>query len=200
MAGVAQYSLLWPGARRVAPGDGADAWRFRTKRHLWAYAGLAVVPWTSAEYEIADDRPVQRRRRWGQTRGLNRNHHPIVKDVFKSAATPAASREGALQDWYNSLRARGLSDDLARVTLARKLAALTFHLWKPGVRYDPTQLSVQAQERDLSGGAAISNIIVPIQSSSVGAEGSLRAFVLPAASVAVEQPEEWVTKVSGRMG
>ena len=76
-------------------------WRFRTKRHLWAYAGLAVVTRTSAEYEIAADRPVRRRRRWVQTRGLNRNHNPVVKDVFKSAATTAATRAGALQDWYN---------------------------------------------------------------------------------------------------
>jgi hypothetical protein len=90
---------------------------------------------------------VRRRRRWVQTRGLNRNHNPVVKDVFKSAATTAATREGALQDWYNwytGLRARGLSDDVARVPLARTLAALTFHLWKTGARYDPTQRSVQA--------------------------------------------------------
>jgi hypothetical protein len=26
--------------------------RFRTKRHLWAYAGLAVVTRTNAEYEV----------------------------------------------------------------------------------------------------------------------------------------------------
>jgi len=44
---------------------------------------------------------VRRRRRWVQTRGLNRNHNPVVKDVFKSAATTAATRAGALQDWYN---------------------------------------------------------------------------------------------------
>jgi len=119
-------------------------WRFRTKRHLWAYAGLAVVSRTSAEYEIAADRPVRRRKRWVQTRGLNRDHNPVVKDVFKSAATTAATRSGALQDWYERIRARGLSADLARVTLARKLAALTLHLWKTGAHYDPTQLSVQA--------------------------------------------------------
>jgi hypothetical protein len=78
---------------------------------------------------IADDRPVRRRKRWVQTRGLNRNHNAVVKDVFKSAATTAATRGGALQDWYEGIRARGLSADLARVTLARKLAALTLHLW-----------------------------------------------------------------------
>ena len=33
-------------------------WRFRTKRHLWAYAGLAVVTRTSAEYEHDGRRPI----------------------------------------------------------------------------------------------------------------------------------------------
>ena len=37
-------------------------WRFRTKRQLWAYAGLAVVTHTTAQYELRDARPVRRRR------------------------------------------------------------------------------------------------------------------------------------------
>ena len=36
-------------------------WRFPTKRHLWAYAGLAVVTRTSAEYELDGQRAVRRR-------------------------------------------------------------------------------------------------------------------------------------------
>jgi hypothetical protein len=34
---------------------------------------------------------------------------------------------------------------LARVTLARKLAAITLRLWKKGEPYDPTQLTIQAR-------------------------------------------------------
>ena len=120
-------------------------WRFRTKRHLWAYAGLAVVVRTTAEYELDGQRGIRRRRRAAMTRGLNRNHNRVVKDVFKGAATAAASRAGALQDWYQGLLARGMREELARVTLARKLAALTLRLWKRGERYDATQLTVQAR-------------------------------------------------------
>lgn len=119
-------------------------WRFRTKRHLW-YAGFAVVTRASAEYEVDGDRRIRRRGRRPTTRGLNRNHNRVVKDVFKSAATAAATRSGALQDWYKGLLARGMREELARVTLARKLAAPTLRLWKTGGRYDPTQLTVQAQ-------------------------------------------------------
>jgi len=116
-------------------------WRFRTKRHLWAYAGFAVVTRTTAEYGLREGRPV-RRRRAPMTRGLNRNHNRVVKEVFKSAATAAATRSGSLQEWYKRLLARGLRDELARVTLARKLAALTLHVWKTGERYDPAKLTM----------------------------------------------------------
>jgi transposase len=120
-------------------------WRFRTKRHLWAYAGLAVVTRTSAEYELDGRRAVRRRRRLVMTRGLNRNHNRVLKDVFKGAATAASVRSGALREWYQGLLARGMREELARVTLARKLAAITLRLWKRGERYDPAKLTVQAQ-------------------------------------------------------
>lgn len=119
-------------------------WRFRTKRHLWAYAGLAVVSRSTADYELRQGRPV-RRRRAPMTRGLNRNHNRVLKNVFKGAATAATARPGALQTFYHAMVARGMREDLARVTLTRKLAALTLRLWKTGDRYDPTQLTVQAR-------------------------------------------------------
>jgi transposase len=120
-------------------------WRFRTKRHLWAYVGLAVVTRTSAEYEMDGPHAVRRRRRLVMTRGLNRNHNRVLKDVFKGAATTASVRTGALQEWYQGLLARGMREELARVTLARKLAAITLRLWKRGERYDPAHLTVQAR-------------------------------------------------------
>jgi transposase len=119
-------------------------WRFRTKRNLWAYAGLAVVTRSSADYVISAGQPV-RRRRAPLTRGLNRNHNRVLKDVFKGAATAATARPGPLQDWYQERLAGGMRAELARVTLTRKLAALTLRLWKKGERFDPTQLTRQAR-------------------------------------------------------
>jgi hypothetical protein len=40
--------------------------------------------------------------------------------------------------------ARGMREELARVTLARKLAAVTLRLWKKGEPYDGRKLTVQA--------------------------------------------------------
>ena len=115
-------------------------WRFRTKRQLWAYAGLAVVTHTTAQYEFRDARPV-RRRRAPLTRGLNPNHNRVVKNVFKGAATSAAVRDDDLRAWYEVRLAQGMRAEMARLTLARKLAALTLRLWKTGEHYDPTKLT-----------------------------------------------------------
>ena len=117
-------------------------WRFRTKRQLWAYAGLAVSTRATAEYQLAGRTPV-RRRRAPLTRGLNRNHHPLIKAIFKGAATAATTRSGALHDFYQRLVAGGMREELARVTLTRKLAALTLHLWKTGEAYNPAKLTQQ---------------------------------------------------------
>jgi transposase len=119
-------------------------WRFRTKRNLWAYAGLAVVTKTSAEYGWVDGRPV-RRRRAPRTRGLNPNHNRVLKAVFKGAATTAKARPGPLHDWYRARVAGGMAEELASVTLARKIAAIALRLWKKGARYDPAQLTMQAR-------------------------------------------------------
>ena len=119
-------------------------WRFRTKRHLWAYTGLAVVTRSSDDYRLVAGQPV-RRRRAPLTRGLNRNHNRLLKDVFKGAATAATARPGPLQDFYQGMLARGMREELARVTLTRKLAAITLRLWKKGERYDPTKLTTPAR-------------------------------------------------------
>lgn len=118
-------------------------WRFRTKRNLWAYSGLAVVTRSTADFRFVAGQP-QRRGRSPLTRGLNRNHNHVLKNVFKGAALAATGRPGPLQDFYRALLAQGMRDDLARVTLARKLASLTLRLWKKGERYDPAKLTKQA--------------------------------------------------------
>jgi len=117
-----------------------DGARFRA----WAYAGLAVVTRSSADYTLSAGAPV-RRRRAPMTRGLNQNHNRVLKDVFKGAATAATARPGPLQDFYHRVIARGTREELARLTLTRKLAALTLRLWKTGERYDPTKLTTPAR-------------------------------------------------------
>lgn len=66
-----------------------------------------------------------------QIRGLNRNHHHLLKEVFKGAALNASRRPGILKEFYERWVAAGVRPELARLTLARKMAALTLAVWKP---------------------------------------------------------------------
>jgi transposase len=117
--------------------------RFRTKRNLWPYVGLAVVTRSSADHEFVDGL-LRKRRRAPLTRGLNRNHNPILKAVFKGAANAATTRPGPLRDFYEASLARGVREELAKVTLARKIVSVTLRLWKKGELWDPTKLTMQA--------------------------------------------------------
>lgn len=121
----------------------ATPWRFRTKRNLWAYSGLAVVTVSSSDHVFVDGRPVRKTRR-PMTRGLNRNHNRLLKNVFKAAANAAAASPGPLRDYYLAIVARGTRPEMAKLTLARKIAAITLRLWKKGELYDPTKLTVQS--------------------------------------------------------
>lgn len=118
-------------------------WRFRGKDNLWAYAGFAVVLRETAQFTIREGK-VERRRRRPMTRGLNRNHNAVVKHVFKDMAKDAARRPGPFQDWYRQRLSEGMDPDLARVTLARKIASVVLRLWKTGEAFDPSKLSMQA--------------------------------------------------------
>jgi transposase len=119
-------------------------WRFRTKRHFWAYAGLAVVTHSTSDYELEGGR-IRRKKRGALTRGLNPNHNRVLKSVFKGAAQAAIGRPGPLQELYRGMLERGMRPELARVTLARKLAAVVLHVWKTGERYDPSKLTKQVR-------------------------------------------------------
>jgi transposase len=117
--------------------------RFRTKRQLWAYCGLALRTYTSGEYRFVGGQ-LQRTKKVLAIRGLNRNHNHDLKNIFKGAATRAASTAGPFQDFYQACVSRGMKPHLARLTLARKIAAITLLVWKKGVRFDAEHLKPQA--------------------------------------------------------
>jgi len=112
--------------------------RFRSKRQFWTYCGLAVVRHTSADYEFAQGE-LRRRAKPGPTRGLNRNYNRRLKRLCKSAAL-TGSRQAPFKPYYERLLERGLNPELAQVTLARKIAAVTLTLWKKGANFDPEKL------------------------------------------------------------
>jgi transposase len=117
--------------------------RFRSKRQLWTYSGLAVETHDSAQYRYVEGQ-LQRSKKPQQVRGLNQNHNHAMKEIFKSAALSATLRAGPFQDFYEGLLARGMKPELARITLARKIAAITLTLWKKGESFDAGYVKSQA--------------------------------------------------------
>ena len=117
--------------------------RFRTKRQLWTYSGLAIETRDSAQHRYVAGQ-LQRSKKPQQLRGLNQNHNHEMKEIFKSAAATASSREGPLHDFYQGLLTKGMRPAMARLTLARKIAAVTLILWKKGAHFDAEQLKPQA--------------------------------------------------------
>ena len=115
--------------------------RFRSQRQLWTYSGLGVETHDSAQHRYVDGQ-LQRSKKPQQIRGLNQNHNHEMKKLFKSTAMSASRCAGPLLDFYAGLLAKGMKPDMARLTLARKIAAITLTLWRE--RFDAEHLKSQA--------------------------------------------------------
>lgn len=112
--------------------------RFRTRRQFWAYCGFAVVTRTTDDYRFEEGLGF-RRTRPPATRGLNRNFNRRLKHVFKSAALYGIRKE-PFKSYYQARVAGGMRPEMARLTLARKIANITLTLWKNGGQFDEQKL------------------------------------------------------------
>ena len=117
--------------------------RFRSKRQLWTYSGLGVETRDSGQHRYVEGQ-LQRSKKPQQVRGLNQNHNHEMKEIFKSTAMSASRCAGPFGEFYAGLLAKGMKPEMARLTLARKIAAITLTLWKKGGRFDAEHLKAQA--------------------------------------------------------
>ena len=116
--------------------------RFRTKRQFWAYCGFGVVTRTSSDWVRQDGHWV--RAKVNRTRGLNFNHNRKLKAIFKGAATTVVAHSGPspLREHYERLLQEGTKPNLARLTIARRIAAIVLAMWKRGEQYDPRKIQI----------------------------------------------------------
>jgi len=84
--------------------------RFRTKRQLWAYSGLAIETHGSGEYRYVEGQ-LRRSHKPVALRGLNKNHNHDLKWIFKSAALRASSSAGPLHEFYEFADQRNEAGD-----------------------------------------------------------------------------------------
>ena len=129
-------SLLFGG------GSDPDPASFRTKRQLWTYSGLGLESRDSGEYQFVKGQ-VRRRKKQVWIRGLNKDYNHDLKGLFKGAATRASVKPGPFQEFYQRSLAKGIKPTMVRLTLARKIAAITLTLWKKGENFDPEKLKSQ---------------------------------------------------------
>jgi transposase len=117
--------------------------RFRTSRQFWSYSGLGIVMRSSADWVKRSDGWV--RAETAKTRGLNRCFNRTLKYVFKGAATTVITKlpGSPLQQRYAKLLEGGTKPNLAKLTLARAIAATFLSMWKHEETYDPARHRAQ---------------------------------------------------------
>jgi transposase len=116
--------------------------RFRTKRQLWTFGGLGIETYSSADHRYVEGQ-LQRSKKPALIRGLNENCNHDLKNLFKGAAILASTKPGPFQEFYAALLAKGMRAEMARLTLARKIATIVLVVWKTGVCFDAQSLKPQ---------------------------------------------------------
>jgi transposase len=123
--------------------------RFRTKRQFWSYCGLGVVTRSSSDWvQTAEGAWIKARR--PQTRGLSRHHNHFLKDIFKGAATTVVTQRNKdpIHARYERLLDGGTKPTLAKLSLARMIAATVLRMWKDEEAYDPGRAGLPAKTRE----------------------------------------------------
>lgn len=116
--------------------------RFRTKRQLWQYSGLGVVTSVTAQW-VPDNHGGWRQGKLPIPRGLNRNHNPVLKDIFKGAASTVVARaqpSNPLYSHYVSMTEQRTKPNLAKLTIARQIAAISLAVLKNKEEFDPSKV------------------------------------------------------------
>ena len=116
--------------------------RFRTKRQLWTYSGLGIEVHSSADHQVVKGH-LQRKKKHIEIRGLNENCNHDLKNLFKGAAVVASTKPGPFEEFYAALLSKGMRPEMARLTLARKIATIVLIVWKRGVCFDAQHLKPQ---------------------------------------------------------
>jgi hypothetical protein len=90
------------------------------------------------------DGQLTRARKPALVLGLNANHNHTLKGLLKDAAASALAHPGPFKDFYSTRVAQGMKPELARLTLARKIAAIVLTLWKKGEYFNAGHVKAQA--------------------------------------------------------
>ena len=99
-----------------------DARRFPNAGHYLSYCGLVQLVKMSGGRKYGERTP--------------RYNHQL-KAVYKIAVAAALTGKNPLREYYEFLRSKGVAEHLARHTVARYLAKVSYGMLKHGTEYDP---------------------------------------------------------------
>ncbi|OVE80202.1 hypothetical protein BVY02_01065 [bacterium J17] len=108
--------------------------RFRSRKQFWSYAGLAVRTFETSQYYADNYGQVHKKPRAAKTRGLVREFNTSLKCMFKHMAVTLGRTDWKFE--FDRLKRQGVIAANARLTLARKAAAITLRIMKTGEMYD----------------------------------------------------------------
>jgi transposase len=118
--------------------------RFRSVRSFWSYGGLGVVQRISSEHKIENGKAVREER----TRGIRlRVGHPLLKKVLRDIALHASLGRGHFRDVFDAHVERGKTPAIARICLARKIAAVILAVWRTGVPFSEALVITNSRTR-----------------------------------------------------
>ncbi len=116
---------------------------FRRRSHLWSYSGLAVISRSSGDHRVAAGRIVDRPK---VSRRLRRNFHPQLKGVLKDIALAGSNMaNGPLRAVFDACVERGLTERVARVVLARRIASAVRGMLRDHQPFDHSRFVMNAQ-------------------------------------------------------
>ena len=74
-----------------------------------------------------------------QTRGLSRQYNRVLKEIFKGAATTVITQRNKdpIYARYQRMLDSGTKPNLAKLSLARIIAATVLRMWKDEEEYRP---------------------------------------------------------------
>jgi transposase len=124
-------------------------YRFRTRRQFWSYCGLGIVTRSSSDWvQTADGSWIKAR--LPQTRGLSRQYNHVLKSIFKGAATTVITQRNKdpIHARYQRLLDGGTKPTLAKLSLARMIAATVLRMWKDEEEYDPGRAGPHTEIRE----------------------------------------------------
>jgi len=119
--------------------------RFGSLRRFWAYGGLGVVQRSSSDHRIESGRVVLSQRARGVR--LQRSGNRLLKKILRDIALYASVERGEFRRLFNRHLARGKSAAVARLALARKIAAVVLAVWRSGLSCDVRLLRKAGNQR-----------------------------------------------------